>query len=108
MIYELRIYTCTPGRIPDVLQFFHKNTLPAWERNGIEQLGFWTTQIGGSSLEIVYMLKWDSLADRETKWAAFVSDAEFLEARRAGDANGPIVQSVSNRILSPTAFSKAI
>ncbi|WP_298900126.1 NIPSNAP family protein, partial [uncultured Devosia sp.] len=42
MIYELRIYTCLPGRLPDLQRRFQDHTLALWERHGIEQAGFWT------------------------------------------------------------------
>ena len=46
MIYELRIYECVPGRLPDLNNRFSTITLKIWERHGIKQAGFWTTVIG--------------------------------------------------------------
>jgi NIPSNAP len=70
MIYELRVYRCVPGRTPALLSRFEKETLRIWEKHGIRQAGFWTTLIGQSSQEITYMLAWDSMAEREKRWAA--------------------------------------
>jgi hypothetical protein len=50
-------------------------------------------------------LQWDSLADREAKWAAFQSDPEWIKKRAATEPNGPLVLSYSNSILGATAFS---
>jgi hypothetical protein len=41
MIYELRIYTTIPGRMPNLLARFENHTLRIWEKHGIKQLGFW-------------------------------------------------------------------
>ena len=71
MIYELRIYRCVPGRKPALLSRFENETLRIWEKHGIRQAGFWTTLIGKSSQEITYMLAWDSMAEREKRWALF-------------------------------------
>ena len=74
MIYELRIYHCMPGRLPDLLDRFNTITLKIWKKYGIEQAGFWTTLVGTSNQDLTYLLKWKSLADREDKWMAFSAD----------------------------------
>src|SRR5438552_9744364 len=71
MLYELRIYHCVPGRLPDLLKRFDTITLGIWQRHGIQQAGFWTTAIGDSNQALYYLLQWESLADREKKWNAF-------------------------------------
>ena len=76
MIYELRVYRCKPGRLPALLSRFQNHTLSIWERYGIRQVGFWTTLIGESNQEVTYMLAWDSMAEREKRWAAFLADPE--------------------------------
>lgn len=105
MIYELRVYECVPGRLPDLLKRFDTITLKIWERHGIKQAGFWTTLIGESNQILHYLLAWDSLADREKKWNAFAADPEWLAARAQTEANGAIVAKVTNAILAPTSFS---
>ena len=63
MLYELRIYECVPGKLPDLNKRFSTITLKIWERHGIRQAGFWTTVIGESNQTLYYMLQWESLAD---------------------------------------------
>jgi hypothetical protein len=105
MLYELRVYECVPGKLPDLLKRFDTITLGLWEKHGIKQAGFWTTVIGESSQTLYYFVKWESLAEREKKWAAFGADPEWLKARAKTEENGPIVANVKNFILAPTAFS---
>jgi hypothetical protein len=105
MLYELRIYECVPGRLPDLNKRFDTITLKLWEKHGIKQAGFWTTVIGESSQTLYYMLVWESLADREKKWNAFGADPAWLSARAQTEANGPIVANVKNFILAPTPYS---
>lgn len=105
MIHELRTYHCMPGRLPDVLKRFEQHTVRIWKRFGIEAVGYWTTQIGPSNMDLIYMLKWQSLADREAKWSAFARDPEYAKVRVESEANGPLVASVANQILVPTSFS---
>jgi hypothetical protein len=105
MIYELRIYRCLPGRLPEVLKRFENPTLQIWERHGIRQVGFWTTMVGENANDLTYLLEWDSLADREKRWSAFLADADWKAERIASEANGPLLESISNSILAPTSFS---
>jgi len=105
MIYEMRVYHAVPGRLPDLLKRFENHTLKIWEKHGIKQAGFFTTLIGESNQELTYFLAWDSLADRERKWNAFMADPEWINARGASEKDGPILQNASNQILVPTAFS---
>jgi NIPSNAP len=107
MLYELRVYHCVPGRLPDLLKRFDTITLGIWKRHGIEQAGFWTTGIGESNQALHYFLKWESLADREKKWTAFLADPEWISARAETEKNGQIVARVENCILQPTSFSAA-
>lgn len=106
MIHELRIYHCTPGRISDVNNRFANITLKIWEKHGIRQVGFWTVLIGPSNHDLYYILEWESLADREKKWNAFVGDPEWIAARSKTEAQGAIVRDIENYMLTPTPYSK--
>jgi hypothetical protein len=61
--------------------------------------------IGESNQELFYLLEWESLAERETKWTAFQNDPEWIAKRAETEKDGAIVENVTNAILQPTAFS---
>jgi hypothetical protein len=105
MIYELRIYRCVPGRLPALLSRFQDHTLRIWEKHGIRQAGFWTTLIGESNQQVTYMLAWDSMADRESRWSAFLVDPDWIAISAETEKDGQLVQDISNQLLAPTAFS---
>jgi len=105
MVYELRVYHCVPGRLPAIIKRFGTVTCGLFEKHGIKQVGFWTVAIGESSSDLVYMLQWESLADRDQRFGAFAADPEWIEARAKSEADGPIVASITNSILMPTSFS---
>lgn len=105
MIYELRIYTCLPGRLPALLNRFENTTLTIWKKHGIRQAGFWTVMVGDSNNELHYLLAWESLAEREQKWAAFQADPEWISKRAESERDGPIIQTIKNMMLQPTSFS---
>jgi hypothetical protein len=105
MIYEQRVYRCVPGKLPALLNRFETITLKLWEKHGIKQAGFFTTLIGESHQELTYYLAWESLADREKKWAAFQTDPDWISARARTEADGQIVGNIVSQLLVPTAFS---
>ena len=105
MIHELRIYHAMPGKLPELLNRFRTRTLAIFERFGIRQVGFWTTAVGPSHLQFVYILAWDSMGERQEKWDAFATDPEWLEVLKASEENGVLVASCENSFLRPTDFS---
>lgn len=105
MIYELRIYHAMPGRLPALLARFQNHTLRIWEKHGIRQAGFWTTLIGESESQLTYLLAWDSMAERQERWSAFLADPEWIAIKTATEKDIPIVHNIRSELLAPTAFS---
>jgi hypothetical protein len=107
MIYELRIYRVMNGRMADLLTRFEHHTVPIMARHGFLQVGFWTTIVGRSEQHLTYLLAWESLAQRQEKWDAFLSDPEWLAIRKSTEENGPLIFDIENSLLRPTNFSAA-
>ena len=105
MIYEMRVYRCVPGRLPALWKRFENTTLKLWEKHGLRPVGFFTTLVGESNQELTYFLAWESLAEREKKWAAFQNDPDWITARAKTEEDGQIVGNIVNQMLAPTAFS---
>ena len=105
MIYELRVYSCLPGRLPALLKRFETQTLKIWEKHGIKQAGFWTVLIGDGNNDLHYLLAWESMAEREKKWTTFQADPAWIAARSDSERDGPILANVKSMFLQPTAFS---
>ena len=105
MIYEQRIYSCLPGQMPRLLKRFENHTLEFWKKHGIRQVGFWTVLIGDGNNDLHYLLAWESLAERELKWNAFISDPGWIAARDESEKAGPILANIKSAMLQPTAFS---
>lgn len=105
MLYELRTYTAMPGRLPDLNKRFAEITMGYFEKYKISVVGFWTNELGGASDQLIYLLAYDSLADREQKWNAFVADKERLAKFAETEKNGFLVRRLTAQILRPTAYS---
>jgi hypothetical protein len=105
MIYELRTYTAMAGRLPDLHRRFQDITLGFFRKHGIQPVGFWTNEIGGPNDQIIYMLAYESLADREMRWGAFLADPDRQAKFAETEKGGPLVRRLTAQILRPTPYS---
>jgi hypothetical protein len=104
MIVEYRAYYAMPGRMPDLQRRFADVTMGLFKKHGINVIGFWETVIGESN-ELVYLCSYEDLGHRERVWASFMADADWQAARKASEANGPLVERIVSKIWRPTKFS---
>ena len=105
MLHELRVYRCVPGKLLSLHKRFETIVLPMWQKYGIRAVGFWTVAIGATNQDLYYLLEWRNLAEREEKWNAFSTDAEWLKARAETERDGTLVAHATNYILTPTDYS---
>lgn len=105
MLYELRIYSATPGKFEALSNRFSDHVLSIWAQYKIRPIGFWIPEIGGQSNTLYYILEWESLADRDARWSAFTSDPRWKRVAEATEREGPLTCSITNLILSPTSYS---
>ncbi len=104
MLYESRIYVTVPGRLPALNDRFAKHTMGFFTKHGIGMLGFWTDEIGTSN-RLTYILRFDSMAERERLWSAFGANPDWLKVRSETEADGPIVAQVHNTFMRLTPYS---
>jgi len=105
MIYEYRCYTVAPGKMGDLQDRFRNHTLKFFEKYGIKPVAFFTPVIAECNHKFTFILEFESLAQRETAWSAFMADKELQQVVADSNKNGVIVTSVENKILAPTDFS---
>ena len=108
MIYELRTYRCSSGRLKDLLARFESPVLAIWKELDIRKVGFWTSEgnVDGKSVdELIYLLRWNSEDERKAKMGSFLSDPRWLEARDKSEANGKLIESFASKDLHPASFS---
>lgn len=99
MLYELRTYEVVPGCMKAVVDRFANITLKYFSKHGIRPVVFMEPVIGTSN-QLVYILEWESMAEREQKWGAFQSDSQWIAARAETERGGPLVARIDNRMLA--------
>jgi hypothetical protein len=107
MIYEYRAYYAAPGRMPDIQKRFNDVTMKLFAKHGIKVIGFWDTIVGESN-ELVYICAFDDLAHRTKAWASFQADPEWIAARKASEANGPLLEKVKQDLEADALLAAAV
>ena len=51
------------------------------------------------------MLAWESMAEREKRWGAFLTDPEWVAVVAKTERDGQLVENISSQLLTPAAFS---
>jgi len=104
MLYESRVYSAVPGKLPALNDRFANHTIGYFKKHQIGMMGFWTDEIGTSN-QLTYILSFDSMGDREKKMTAFGADKGWQQVRAETETEGPLVAKVHNVFLRPTAYS---
>ena len=105
MIYELRVYDCFAGKLPDLHERFANHTMKLFEKHGIKNVGYWVTDVGPSNQSLTYLVAFADANQRAEAWNSFRTDPEWLEALEESHRDGIIVKNVSNQTLIPTPYS---
>lgn len=103
VLYELRTYTTSPGRLPALHKRFADHTMRLFEKHGMRNVIYWTP----TDLEdtLVYVIAHESKDAADKSWAGFRSDPEWKKAYAASREDGPIVTKVVSQYLTPTEYS---
>ena len=105
MIYELRVYECFAGKLPDLHKRFTEHTMKLFEKYGITNVGYWTTDVGPSNQELTYLLAFRDANHRIEAWNQFRNDPEWQQVVAESHRNGILVKNVRNQTLVPTPYS---
>ena len=78
--FELRTYTLAQGSSADVLHArFRERTIALFRKHGMTVIGFW--QPVARLDQLVYVLAYRDAAARDSAWAAFNTDPEWVKTR---------------------------
>ena len=106
VVYELRVYHCYAGKLPDLLKRFREHTTKIFEKHGMQNVAYWTpTDEPQKSNTLIYILAHPSREAAATNWKAFSADPEWQAVQKASESNGKIVEKVDSTFMALTDFS---
>lgn len=101
MLIDLRTYTLLPGKTQEYIETYQQNAMEVQRAHLGRLIGYFTSEVGPLN-EAVHIWAYDDWQDRAERRAAMWADKRFNDA--AGSLY-PLIQSQSNKLLSPTSFS---
>ena len=106
-VYELRTYTVLPGRLPALHKRFAEHTMALFEKQGMRNEMYWVpTDSAHRDNTLIYVLSHQSREAADKSWQAFSADPEWIRARDASEADGPILARAPERVfMTPTSYS---
>ncbi|MEQ8785270.1 MAG: NIPSNAP family protein [Pirellulaceae bacterium] len=105
-VFELRTYTCHPGRLDALNKRFRDHTCKLFEKHGMTLIGFWTPTEGPEAENtLIYLLAFPSREARDKAFAAFREDPAWKKAFAESHEDGEIVMKVDSKFLAPTDYS---
>lgn len=106
MVYELRVYTAEPGKLPELLARFRDYTIKLFEKHGIKSVAYWTVlDEPQKSNTLIYILRHPSREAAAVNWKSFQDDSEWKSVKEKSEANGKLVTKIDSTYLAPTDFS---
>jgi hypothetical protein len=105
-VFEIRTYTCEPGKLPDLLQRFREHTTKLFEKHGMTNVGYWVpTDEPRSQNTLIYILAHAGRAAADQSWKDFRADPDWIRAKEASEAKGKFVTKVESVFANSTDFS---
>jgi hypothetical protein len=105
-VFEIRTYTCYPGRLPALEKRFRDHTIDIFNRHGMTSIGYWVPQDPPRSQDtLIYILAHPSREEAKKHWDEFRDDPEWKKVAADSEADGKIVSHVDSVFANPTDFS---
>jgi hypothetical protein len=109
LVYELRVYHCFEGKLPDLHRRFREHTMKIFEKHSIKNIAYWTPMDEPQrSNTLIYIIAHPSREAAAANWKSFSADPEWQEVQKVSEANGKIVEKVDSTFLTLTDFSPAL
>ena len=81
-VYELRIYTCEPGKLDALHTRFKDHTMQLFEKHGIENIAYWVPTAEDNN-RLIYVIRHKSRDAAKVSWKAFLSDPDWKTVAKA-------------------------
>jgi hypothetical protein len=102
-VFELRTYYAHEGKLDDLMARFRNHTTKLFEKHGMTNIGYWVPREQPNTL--TYVLAYPSREAATKSWDAFRKDPDWIAARTASEAKGPLVVKVVSVFMDPADFS---
>jgi len=104
--FELRVYHCYEGKLPDLLKRFRDHTTKLFGKARDQEHRLLDSHgRSAKSNTLIYIIAHPSREAAAANWKAFQADPEWISVRDKSEANGKIVEKVDSTYMTKTDFS---
>lgn len=105
-VFELRIYTCHPGRLPALENRFRNHTMKLFKKHGMTNVAYWKSmEKGDAQSRLIYFLAHESEPAGKSSFASFGKDPEWIRVRDESEKDGKIVLKLESIYMKALPFS---
>src|SRR5712664_2770282 len=105
-VYELRVYHCYEGKLPDLLKRFREHTTKIFEKHGMKNIAYWVPMDEPQRTNtLIYVIAHASRDAATANWKEFGAEPEWQTVQKASEVNGKIVEKVDSTFMTLTDFS---
>ena len=107
--FELRTYTPTPGKLPNLLSRFRDHTIKLFSKHGMTNVGYFITEEKDAATppKLVYILAHPSEAEGKQHFDEFRKDPKWIAAKEESEkmGGGSLTTKVESVYMKPTDYS---
>ncbi|MBM7568126.1 NIPSNAP family protein [Paenibacillus sacheonensis] len=105
MIYELRIYDVSPGKMEAIIERFDNHVVALFAKHGMPIKQFWVDADDANN-RLYYVVEHRDMEARNLNYERFRADAEWIEVKRISELNGPLTQKQESIFMRNADFFK--
>lgn len=94
-VFELRLYTTPPGKLPALHARFQNHTMGLFTKHGMNHIAYWTPVDAdkGADTKLIYILSHASKEAGLASFTAFRADPDWVKAKAESEKDGPLTVS---------------
>ena len=108
-VFELRTYTPTQGKMPNLLSRFRDHTIKLFSKHGMTNVGYFITEEKEAATppKLVYILAHPSEAEGKQHFDEFRKDPKWIAAKEESEkmGGGSLTTKVESVYMKPTDYS---
>ncbi|MCS6864767.1 MAG: NIPSNAP family protein [Gemmataceae bacterium] len=105
MVYEMRVYYATPGKLEALHARFRDHTTRLFEKHGLTNVGYFVPVGDNPENKLVYFIAAPSKEARDQAFKNFAADPAWKKVVAESEKDGPLVSKITSRFLTPTDYS---
>lgn len=103
MLYEMRVYDVTPGKMEAIIERFDKHVVALFNKHGMTIRHFWVDADDANN-RLYYVVEHSDMETRNAHYERFRADPEWIEAKRLSELDGSLIQKQESIFMQNAAF----